>query len=472
VRTHNDFLRGYPPETTVGPGNPEAQKYGQLWGMPEYRKVAPGESLSIYFLQQAKPKIGSHVIDFGCGTGRGAARLLQAGMKVTMLDFTRNCLDENVRGLLSETFQFKKHDLETPSPVIAEYGFCSDVMEHIPPNKVNTVLDNILRAAKHVFFAISTTEDACGKLIGEELHLSVHPYEWWLNKLQEFSCVVHWSEKIGSYAFFYVTVWEESQLLVDHGTLNVTDDLLRENIRHNCKQGWTQVVPHPQNNMEVMILGGGPSLNDFADDIIQKRKEGVKLITLNGTYNWCLDRGLKPSAQIIVDARDFNARFTKPVVDECKYLIASQCHPSVFEGLPKDRTFIWHAMSDLTDEVVRENLEAYWPIPGGSTVLLRALPLLRMLGFYKFHVYGCDSCLTNGAHHSFEQKENEGQVVVPMLLEGGQIFYCHPWMAAQARQFVTLIQKIGETFDMCVYGNGLLAQILNNGAKFAYEKEA
>ena len=66
-------------------------------------------------------------------------------------------------------------------------------------------------------------------------------------------------------------------------------------------------------------------------------------------------------------------RFTKPVVEECKYFIASQCHPSVFEGLPKDRTYVWHTQADLCYKILLdEQYETWWPVPGGSTVLVKS----------------------------------------------------------------------------------------------------
>ncbi len=63
--------------------------------MPEYRVVAPGEHLAQQFLAQARPRKGASVIDFGCGTGRGALMLaVLGGLNVTMVDFARNCLDD------------------------------------------------------------------------------------------------------------------------------------------------------------------------------------------------------------------------------------------------------------------------------------------------------------------------------------------------------------------------------------------
>ena len=185
-----------------------------------------------------------------------------------------------------------------------------------------------------------------------------------------------------------------------------------------------------------MIVGGGPSLPQHIEKIKQLRANGVKLITINNAYNWCLDNGLTPSAMVMVDARKFNARFTKPVVEDCKYFIASQCNPSVFEGLPKDRTYIWHTQADLLKDILDEQYKTWWSVPGGSTVLLRAIPLFRMLGFKRFHLFGCDSCLgEDEMHHAYEQKENDGQLVMPVNVSG-KIFNCNPWMVSQAQEFI------------------------------------
>src|SRR5512143_1136694 len=133
-------------------GNPEAIKYGEMWKHQEYRAVAPGEQLAQEFLRIVNPKKGAEVIDFGCGTGRGAFALaLWGGLKVTMIDFVKNCLDDDVRDMLTtqaHALKFVKADLEKSLPVVAEYGYCTDVMEHIPTEKVGRVLQNILLAAQ------------------------------------------------------------------------------------------------------------------------------------------------------------------------------------------------------------------------------------------------------------------------------------------------------------------------------------
>lgn len=371
----------------------EQQKYQLMWARDEYRRVVPGAQIAPEFLNIARPKAGSTVIDFGCGTGEGALMIaLLGGIRVEMLDFAANCLDEDVRSALTtqaHALSFRQHDLTQQVPLAAEHGFCTDVMEHIPPEQVDLVLTNILQAARHVFFQISCVDDSCGKLIGHALHLSVHEPAWWKKKLEDLGCTIHYWHDAGESCVAYVTAWSDGQDIVDVGQLNIAEETIRQNVRTNLKAGWHQVMPHAPQSTEVMILGGGPSLAGQLDTIRRMRFEGVKLVTLNGAYNWAIEHGLEVSAQIVVDARPHNARFTKPVQSQTIYLMGSQVDPSVLEGLPKERTLLWHTTAESIRDILEEECPGKWfGVPGGSTVLLRAIPLLRMLGYSRFHLFG------------------------------------------------------------------------------------
>ena len=369
---------GHAPSVRIGPD--EASKYTRMWEHEVYRAVAPGEDCVEAFLQIAQPHAAASLIDFGCGTGRGALKLAQSGLRVTALDFAPNCLDAQVRQAIDwklHSIEFQQHDLTKPYPRKAIYGFCTDVLEHIPPDQVNAVLTTVLLGAQHVFFQISCVEDVCGALIGEPLHLSVHPYAWWLAKLQELDCAITWSQDFTNHCCFYVTAWRDGQEIVDVGVLNLGEEAVLQNVTHNIQAGWNQIIPGPTNDTEVIMLGGGPSLDSQIDEIRALKASGAKIVTLNGAYHWAHEQGLDPVTQIIVDARHFNARFTHPVRENCKYLIASQCDPSVLDGLPHERTWLWHTSADFIRPTLEKHLPYWFGVPGGSTVLLRAIPLLR-----------------------------------------------------------------------------------------------
>jgi hypothetical protein len=390
-----------------------------------------------------------------------------------MVDFADNCLDEDIRPMLEtqkHAMRFVEADLSEPLPVKAAYGFCTDVMEHIRPHHVDKVLDNCLSACQHVFFQIATEDDNMGKVVGHKLHLSVHPYEWWLKKFIDRDCIIHWSKEAPGYCLFYVSAWMKGEDVVDKGVLNTDEETIKANVEFNIQRDFMQVQPYPTNDQEVMIVGGGPSLNEHLEIIRQKRADGVKLIAINGAYKWCLDNGITPSAMVMVDARPFNVRFTQPIVDHCKYFIASQCDPTIFDGLPKDRTYIWHTSAELLNDILAKHYKTWYPVPGGSTVLLRSIPLFRMLGFKQFHLFGCDSCLDEKeVHHAYEQQENDGQPIIPVNV-GGKIFSCNPWMISQAQEFIDLIRMLGDEIELNIYG-GLLHHILETGASYADIKE-
>ena len=113
----------------------EKDLYKEVWEMAEYRHVSPGEEIAHIFLEQAKPKAGSSVIDLGCGTGRGGLNLaFFGGMDVTLVDFAPNCLDADIVPMLEtqkHLLRFIEADLSEPLPVKAAYGYCTLSLIHI-----------------------------------------------------------------------------------------------------------------------------------------------------------------------------------------------------------------------------------------------------------------------------------------------------------------------------------------------------
>jgi SAM-dependent methyltransferase len=167
---------------TVTLEDKEAAKYTAIWKHPAYRRYSPGEEHVGWFVQNCGIEPGMGIIDFGCGTGRASRALQRHGCVVLGLDHAANCLDADV------LIPFCKANLwELPAHPPADWGYCCDVMEHIPPEKVDDVLAGIAARSKTgAFFAISFTADNFGKLVGEPLHLTIQPLEWWLEALGKY----------------------------------------------------------------------------------------------------------------------------------------------------------------------------------------------------------------------------------------------------------------------------------------------
>jgi hypothetical protein len=172
----------------------EKDKYQAMWELPSYSTVSPGELIAPLFCAVAKPMPHELVIDFGCGSGKGGKRIKEiANCRVNLVDFAENCC-ENI--LIA--------DLSKRMSIVGNYGFCADVMEHIPPDQVDDVIKNICDCVDYAFFQISLVPDRMGALIGQTLHLSVHPFEWWKEKLQGYGTLT-FSEDHGDSAVFYLS---------------------------------------------------------------------------------------------------------------------------------------------------------------------------------------------------------------------------------------------------------------------------
>lgn len=160
----------------------EREKYLQMWQHPGYRRISPG----MYECERAfaimEMKAGDSLIDFGSGTGRATAWFLSQGLSVLAIDHVPNALETEVPFVEACLWDLP----ETVEP--AEFGFCCDVMEHIPETRVSDVLATIRRLTKTgTYLRIATRPDRMGKLIGQPLHLCVNSGEWWRRQVE-----AHW----------------------------------------------------------------------------------------------------------------------------------------------------------------------------------------------------------------------------------------------------------------------------------------
>lgn len=260
---------------------------------------------------------------------------------------------------------------------------------------------------------------------------------------------------------------------------NVSDEKIMEQVSINIRRQLPQVMPHAANKEIVALVCGGPSLKQTKKQLVELAWSGAKVVAVNGAYQWCIDNNIRPSAMIMLDARQFNSRFLETPVNGCHYFLASQCHPQAFD-ICKDRdVYIWHCCSGGEPEYAM--LKDYYfgrtfPIGLGTTVAIKAIQVMNILGFKSFNIFGMDSCwmldsrLLERQHHAYPQAENDKDKYMPVWLspdghaELAEKFYCAPWMMRQAVDFQNLIRGQGDKFRLNVRGDGLIAAILRISA--------
>jgi 2-polyprenyl-3-methyl-5-hydroxy-6-metoxy-1,4-benzoquinol methylase len=159
----------------------ERDKYQQMWEVPQYRRYSPAEREAGPILKWLDKHACQHVLDFGCGTGRLALKLADEGYSVRMIDIAANCLDKRVQDNLGPALTFEQACLwsDEVTHIHGDAVICIDVLEHIPPDYVETVISTIRAAAPHGYCNAALYKDGFGQRIGKPLHLTVKPAAFW-----------------------------------------------------------------------------------------------------------------------------------------------------------------------------------------------------------------------------------------------------------------------------------------------------
>lgn len=223
------------------------------------------------------------------------------------------------------------------------------------------------------------------------------------------------------------------------------------------------------------IVGGGPSIADGVASLRALKRSGAQIISVNKSHDWLLDRGIVPWGHILLDPKEWVARYVARPRSDVRYFVASQCHESTFDALTGYPVFLWHAGQDFDDGPEPNSyLRAMWPhrpwfvVPGATTVGLRAIHLGHAMGADRFHLFGLDSSRCGGRMHAYEKPEAADASPGTLALKyRGQkyLFETNSHMARQQMDFDKLIEDLPKHraagalrpgFALTVHGSGLL----------------
>jgi len=147
----------------------------------------------------------------------------------------------------------------------------------------------------------------------------------------------------------------------------------------------------------IAVVCFGPSLNDTWEKI----KDFKHVITCSGSHKFLVDRGIIPRWHVEVDPRAHKVQLIGKPNQDTQYLIASTCHPAVFDHLEGCDVRLWHVF-DASLDAMRTLPRGDWAITGGSSVGLRAVTLARFMGFTDLHIFGMDGCEGKSGKHAAE----------------------------------------------------------------------
>ncbi len=160
--------------------------------IPDYGSVNHGGRMQQYILDLNPMS----VLDVGCGKGQFCEFLASKGKQVHGLDISAPFPDnDKVRWIRGDMLHI---------PVFSvEWITAFDVLEHIPEDEIDAVLQEFNRIAVKGFIFSICFRDSIYKIQGESLHPTVKPLKWWEEKLKVLGTVTI-LEEYDTYAYFRV----------------------------------------------------------------------------------------------------------------------------------------------------------------------------------------------------------------------------------------------------------------------------
>lgn len=224
-------------------------------------------------------------------------------------------------------------------------------------------------------------------------------------------------------------------------------------------------------NTPWVLVGGGPSLKtpEVFEELYQMYDNGDTIIACGSSYDWLIEQSIIPDYCVVCDPDPITLNYITHKGKGVKFLVATCCHPSIYEHLKGEDVILWHCHGgDNTAKIHElEPNENGGGLSGGCTVGLRSINIGIMFGYTNIHMFGFDSCLANdGAHHTYEfSDETKEEVGAVYKIKLGYIrdgapkekeYLCCGYHIAQAEQFKNFYAENYMYFTPTFHGDGML----------------
>ena len=238
-------------------------------------------------------------------------------------------------------------------------------------------------------------------------------------------------------------------------------DEFTRNIEATLKRGYTRFNEYIESQTgSLSICGFAPSLKESYRQLVGH------VMACNRAHDWLISQGIVPKWCLLMDPLEVIADMVSPHPD-VTYLVASRCHPAVFEKLEGYDVVVWHCCGDA---VLMPLLEKHFSAPtieeatakqeptvnGGTATVTRGAVVGITMGYTDIHVFGADSSFPHKDGDTHLAKSLVDEKVIHVMCDGRD-FWSTPWMTLQVEDVRVIFNDLrdkGITFTF--YGEGLL----------------
>ena len=217
----------------------------------------------------------------------------------------------------------------------------------------------------------------------------------------------------------------------------------------------------------ILLVASAPSVKGQLELIKKMQAEGSPIVAIKGAHDWLIDNGVIPDYALAIDPQEHRIAFHKPH-KAVQYMIASQCHKSMFDNLDGYNVTLWHPYIKKGQDRPKNSML----IGGGTTSGLRAISLFYVLGWRNFELFGFDSCNDGNVLRVNGDGLKDGDKLIEVRIDKkGEPFFCNAAMALQAEHFQTYYEYLPDA-TFTGHGHGLIQAIINKRSQNVFELAA
>lgn len=236
---------------------------------------------------------------------------------------------------------------------------------------------------------------------------------------------------------------------------NVTAEHVCANVRANASLPYDSI-----GYKKICICASGPSLARNIKKIRELFLQGYHVAAMNGSYNFLIENGIVPYYYFQVDSRQgVNLKFIDNPDSITLFIIASQCHPEIFQALEDKRVALWQVDNYAGEG---EEIKKHWPdatrFGGAACVGNSCLNPIFAMGYRVWDLFGYDGSVEDGKRHAFPQEQNDGDKIHEFRFGGsdGKVRYATGTMAQAAEDFVPRYEMFTALgIKITMHGDGL-----------------
>ncbi len=411
-------------------------------------------------VRQVSDRIGSReILDYGCGK-----RTLERDLRFPIHNY-----DPAVSGCEA-----------APSP--ADTTVCTDVLEHVEPDRLHEVLAHLVRLTKREIIVSVGLGPAVKHLAdGRNAHLIQQTPEWWSEKLSARFRLQREFGFEGRFLFIGQSLSDQNETL-DFSDIgppptvktittksSYTDEQRMRNIRSSMLRGLGTVRPLPAHDKTMVLVCPGPSLADTMDELLA---EDGDIWTVSGAHGFLIDRGIVPLAHVESDPKPVvSTRLGTPHPGVC-YFLASSCDRSLFDILHDREVWLFHVTSFPSEsELIKKLDPTTFTLDCGTSVGTSAISLGTALGYRRFSIYGMDCSFRADEAISRHARWQPGDVQpLYRVWIKDRPFLTSPQMCQAAQDFIVMRGWPGIVLNL--HGDGYLPNLVRYAKDLKDEQRA